>query len=547
VLIFMFLAFSFVFPGPRQDFNTCKKIGGDCTYFKAKVFESDGNAGSAMDLYLRGGYYDDYIRLQTYSGADIAPIIKKYKIDAKKEYFYRGLSEYTKGKWQDAVDIFSERILKDYLPARSYLAYSYLMLGENEKAKKIVRDRPETVSPDDRIEYRKLEGLILYAENKQIDAKKVFMEVLASKPGDLMSLKYLAHILYRTGWFSKAERIYASLISKEWRDTELYYLLSERCEMRTRYLKFELASRDADRIIKEYPDRKDFTALWISWLLEHDDLELAQKYAKKLSSANTTYESGLYLFVQGLIEEFKLNDKEAVSYFEKAYQTYPAMEYDEKLKTARSNLEYMDEGEYKGPDCSKYKVRPLPGGKWLVESDIFGKTWPVNYSVEKKNAAYDVTLALKFLYSREINFEERSSMWIRYSQDIWSGSEMRLLIDKVPVDYPGVCTTINVLPWPSSFYSKRVSSHEWSVLTSPRTAAHEIGHLLGLDDEYYETDKRILDRNHDRYIGPRTSIMRNMLSGRPEKRHIHFLLSPIKCEYGRQSGLYEGQRVFCRL
>jgi hypothetical protein len=50
-----------------------------------------------------------------------------------------------------------------------------------------------------------------------------------------------------------------------------------------------------------------------------------------------------------------------------------------------------------------------------------------------------------------------------------------------------------------------------------------------LDDEYYETDKRISSRNINRYIGPRTSIMRNLLSGKPEKRHIHFLLSPIKC------------------
>jgi hypothetical protein len=189
----------------------------------------------------------------------------------------------------------------------------------------------------------------------------------------------------------------------------------------------------------------------------------------------------------------------------------------------------MNEAEYHEPDCSKYRVKALSGNRWLVGSDIFGKTWPVNYSIEKKDRAYDVTLRLKFVHSREINFEERSSLWIRYSQDIWSVPGMRLIVVKVPVDYTGVSTAINVTPWPSSFYIKRVSSHEWSVLTSPRTAAHEVGHLLGLDDEYYEMDKRILDRNNNRYIGPRTSIMRNMLSGRPEKRHIHFLLSPIKC------------------
>ena len=121
---------------PRTAFDLCKKTGTDCTYFKAKVFENDGNAGSAMDLYLRGGYYDDYIRLRTYSGSDIEPLIKQYKIDDKKACFYRGLSEYTKGNWKKAIDVFSEKVLKNYLPARFHMAYSYLMLGENDKAKK---------------------------------------------------------------------------------------------------------------------------------------------------------------------------------------------------------------------------------------------------------------------------------------------------------------------------------------------------------------------------------------------------------------------------
>ncbi|MCX6113388.1 MAG: hypothetical protein NTY22_08965, partial [Proteobacteria bacterium] len=168
----------------RTAFNLCKKTKWDCTYFKAKVFESDGNAGSAMDLYLRSGYYDDYIRLRTYSGADIEPIIKQYKIDEKKAYFYRGLSEYTKGNWQKAINIFLKDILKDYLQAKLYMAYSYLMLGENDKAEEIQKNRVSNLSFYDWLEYKKLEGLILYAKNDQFKAKKIFINVLVKKPGD---------------------------------------------------------------------------------------------------------------------------------------------------------------------------------------------------------------------------------------------------------------------------------------------------------------------------------------------------------------------------
>ena len=516
---------------PRKDFDLCRKTGADCTYFKAKVFEGDGNAGSAMDLYLMGGYYDDYVRLQTYSGADIEPLIKQYRLDDRKAYFYRGLSEYTKGNWQKAINIFSEKILRDYLPAKFHMAYSYLMLGDNDKAKKIEENKPSNLNSYDQLEYKKLDGLILYAENKQIEAKKIFMDVLASRPNDFISLKYLAHIYYRTGWFSKAEKIYASLISKEWRDTELYYLLSERCEMRIRYLMFRLACQDADRIIKEYPDRKDFIALLVSWFLEHYSLDLAQKYADKLSLPKTPYENGLNFFVKGLIEEFKINDVIALSYFKKAYEVYPADEYKERIKIAEKNLEQVDENKYPQLDCSRYKIEKTSSGSWNIKSELFGSQWPVSYSVESKKNMYDVRLKLKFLYSSDINFAERSKLWIKYSQDLWSTQDIKLFIDTAPNNdhSGGLYTTITVIPWPSSFYSKRVSSHEWSVLTSPRTAAHEIGHLLGLDDEYYETDKRISSRNINRYIGPRTSIMRNLLSGKPEKRHIHFLLSPIKC------------------
>jgi hypothetical protein len=90
---------------------------------------------------------------------------------------------------------------------------------------------------------------------------------------------------------------------------------------------------------------------------------------------------------------------------------------------------------------------------------------------------------------------------------------------------------VKVFPWNSSLYISRISSHKWSILSSYKSISHEVGHLLGLEDEYFETEETILSRNANRFIGSRDSIMRNILSGSPEKRHIQNILYPIKCPH----------------
>ncbi|MFH1223149.1 MAG: hypothetical protein V1647_02250, partial [Pseudomonadota bacterium] len=139
-------------------------------------------------------------------------------------------------------------------------------------------------------------------------------------------------------------------------------------------------------------------------------------------------------------------------------------------------------------------------------------------------------LPVRFIYPAGINIKSRQPLWVLFAQKMWSSGAMEFLIND---DKSGIkdVNKINVEPWPSSFYIKRVSSHEWNVLTSPRTAAHEIGHLLGLADEYYETDKRVASKNYNRYIGSKSSIMRNVQSGYPQKIHIQFILIPIKCSH----------------
>ncbi|MFH1223740.1 MAG: tetratricopeptide repeat protein, partial [Pseudomonadota bacterium] len=358
LLLISFLVLSSVFASPRDDFNSCKKTGRNCSYYKARVMESEGNSGSAMELYLDSGYYLDYIRLKTYYGDDISELLKKYNIDEKNSAYYLGLSEFVKGKWKNAIKYFSKDILSDHAPAGFYLGYSYLMLGDIDEAKSALDSKNDPES-------EKLRALILYAENKQLEAKRIFLNILKAAPDDLISLKYLAHIYYRTGWFEKAETIYSRLLNKEWRDTELYYLLSERCEMRIRYLKFDDAKKDADRIIKEYPKRKDFIAELVQWLLEYGNSSLAERYVAGFKPSGE-YEESLRFFTQGLLQEFKINYKAALELFKKADAVYPSEEYGSKISFTENNLSVGEKDEAPVFKCDNYSVSRKKDGVWKV-------------------------------------------------------------------------------------------------------------------------------------------------------------------------------------
>jgi len=511
---------------PRAVFNLCKKTKLNCTYYKARVLESEGNGGSAMDIYLDLGYYLDFIRLKTYYGDDISELLKKYKINEKDSAYYLGLSEFVRGKWKEAIKLFSKDILKDQVKARFYLGYSYLMVGNIDGAKHVLDSKKKGLDPFDELEFEKLRALILYAENKQFDAQDILINILKKTPNDFISLRYLAHIYYRSGWFNKAEKIYAHLLSREWRDTELYYLLNERCEMRVRYLMFDLAKKDADRIIKEYPKRKDFVAEFVSWLLENGNITLAENYAKNMRPEDA-YEESLKLFSLGLISEFKLNDQEALDEIKKANDLYASDEYKNKIRSVENNLKKLNDVPVPEFKCDNYNVKRISDSSWwkVDFKNPSGKN--VLYYVYKDQAKYMVVLPMTFLHSKRVDLSSKPAMWSKYVEDLWSTKEMKLKIERKEAIVDS--NSIDIIPWPSSFYIKRVSSHEWNVLTAPRTVAHEIGHLLGLVDEYYETDPRVASKNNGRYIGSRTSIMKNAQSGYPEKRHIQFVLLPIKC------------------
>lgn len=515
---------------PREIFSMCRKIKyADCSLFKAKVLESEGNAGSAMELYLRAGRLKDYLRLKALSGQDVEADLNAPHLSKDDKDHYRGLSSFSKGQWGQAGSYFSSKGLRARSGSRFLLFYSYLMLGDHENARLLIDKSDSTKDIDSLVDGMKMKAMMLYADNEQYKAMAIFKNVLKFFPDDAVCSRYLAHIYYRTGWFELAERIYYDLISAEWRDTERFYLLSERIEMRIRYLMPERTFKDADSIIKEYPDRPDFVANYISWLLEYGFVDIAERYLKRIPLDKGPYTGSLRYFSEGLIMEFKSRYKEARDLYSRSYELYPALEYKARVEALNSAEKLFDKNnEAPRPVCRNYSLRRGTDGWTLVNAKGAYQGWQVKYFAMEKDGLLHLFLKLRFNHDKEMNFGEKGRVWSSSISSTWSYDSMLVKVVQAN-DKDDSAIDIEVVPWPSYFYMKRASSHEWSLLTPLRVIDHEAGHLFGLLDEYYETDVRISSRNLNRYIGEPTSIMRNMLSGIPQKRHIQFILSSLKC------------------
>lgn len=501
---------------PRELFSMCKKLrGADCTVFKARAMEHEGNSGSAMELYLRSGMKSDYTRLKALSGQDIEGDVK--------DPYYVALSAIAKGDWKMAASYLSKKEMLGHKDARFNLFYAFLMSGAHKEAKELAGRKTRSKELADILEQKKMEALLLYADNEQYKALKLFKEILKYDPSDYTCLRYIAQIYYRTGWYDVAEKIYDELISAEWRDTELYSLLTERCEMRVRYLKLDLATKDAEKIIKEFPDRSDFLVHWISWLLEYGYSDKAEKYISRVNIKKGPYNNSLALYAEGLLMENRSDYENALSLFKKADQIFPANEYRTRALIIEE-AQALRSKNTKAPsiNCKDYKVQKTEGDWFFVESGL------VKYYIKKEPSKSYVVLKVRFIHDDLLDLSDRGTLWTKYISSFWSSSDANVNVVETNKASKDVAT-IDVVPWPSSLYLKRISSHEWSVLTPYRVIAHESGHLFGMPDEYYESDERIKSRNLKRYIGEPNSIMRNMLSGMPQKRHIQFLLSSLQC------------------
>ena len=472
---------------------------------KARMLEESGSAGSASELYLRLAMYGDYIRLKALSGNDPSQDIVRYRKHLAGDVnFYMGLYYFSTGKWKEAVDSFDKVKGQELEQAKFYTFQSFVMIAQLNNAEAVLKKLSEQI-PSSLLTQAKMKSLLLYATNEQFKAMDGFKQILDKEPRDRFSRRYLGQIYYRTGWFDKAEDIYKELIDSEWRDTELFYLLSERCEMRVRYNELVLAKKDADRLIDEYKDRQDFIVHFISWLLEYGHDKVASKYLKYINDA-TSYNKSLRYFSEYLMAKSRGNDELAYSLISSAEKTYHSEQYSSIIDIMdRTRVQASKSYKYKGQVCKDRRFEVVPNSK--VPS---------------------IKVKVLFTANGGLNFEPFKKMWLKEGNKKWSSNEINVEFVGVDITGPRV-SEIRVSPWPSLYYSRRQSSHDVSILSPANIVAHEFGHLLGLVDEYYEPDPTLSKLNRGRYIGVPNSIMRNMELGVPQKMHIQFILSSLEC------------------
>ncbi len=128
-----------------------------------------------------------------------------------------------------------------------------------------------------------------------------------------------------------------------------------------------------------------------------------------------------------------------------------------------------------------------------------------------------VTLKVKLTGSRS---DGREASWEKEVEKFWSNDSFHLDLQFVD---SGQDNTVHI-----SRGSGRANSGNWFTSTSKWVASHEIGHLLGLNDEYSDSSDRY------RLIGESNSIMRaNWEGAKPYQRHIDTILSHFDCDRSR--------------
>jgi len=110
----------------------------------------------------------------------------------------------------------------------------------------------------------------------------------------------------------------------------------------------------------------------------------------------------------------------------------------------------------------------------------------------------------------------REAEWEKRTEEVWTTEHMSVDVEWVPSNGSGQHTTVRV-----SNGSGRANTRQFYTSSGGGTVAHEIGHHLGLLDEYYDSQDRA------RMLGENDSIMRNSRSNSSQAypRHIAFIRS----------------------
>lgn len=490
--------------GLDKIYAKCKTKLNNCAYFKAKIYENIGNISVAKNIYKQNSFYGDFIASIAKQGQNPIQYIEFKYLNRSQQNYYSALYHYYQGNWTKTLSW----IKADNLKSLRILFLSHLMLGNLDKAKNLLI-KYKNKDPEDTFVKFLLNGILLYANNKMTDAKKIFEYFLLYKPHDYLALKYLAQIYYRGGYFKKADKIYKNLLSIQWQATERFYLLKERIIMSIMYKKFDLAKTILDKTLREYPNRKDLLKEASLLFAKYLNFKQAKHYANLLKSVPVYYYETM-----AYISSYSLNDKLAVSYAKLAYISNKTKYYKDLLLNFKQNL--ISRGKLK-IKCSDYKVYKQKGMYYIRRVfDSFVSNYYLNFKTRT------IIVPIKYNYPKWLNAKELIKNWQKAIIKYWSigGWKIKILNKNISAHKTNL---INIQWWPSSFYRKRVSIDDWVLLMPSRVAVHEFGHLLGLNDEYFERDKKI--NTVRAVIGKRKSIMRNAVSGKPSAEHLNIITS----------------------